>query len=1236
LSYGYDWNNNPTGWTESYYPDHTVGAAITNNALNAPASVTFHPNSNENIQVVSSVSYGPNKMPTSIQFGNGTANSATYNNAGMPTYVALARGGTTLYDAGYEYDGAGNILSITSAAPALTATFGYDPLNRLTSAAYSSGSPSTYSYQYDKYGNMLNATGGIGFPHTYNNKNQIPQSEGFFYDSRGNLLTSGGNIYYWDAQNRLQYIQNTSGAVIGKYLYDDRGLRLMAVPPLPEINVRHEAVDISDEGEAFLRGPVGQIATETLTIQNLGDANLNISSVDIPNDPENNFDFSTPTSPILPNGSANFEIQFHPQTNGPKTATLTITCNDPDEGTYEIILFGNYEPEISIPQAPDGGTFDYGEITIGDFWQQTFTIHNSGDKNLVLYGNPIVVIDGADADQFEVISQPNNILDPLPLHIEPYLSRTFVIRFSPNSEGLKTASISIANNDWDENPYDITLEGTGVLGTDKIDDNTAFVVTSPVEGEEIVPGSVHLITWTGAPEVKEVRIDFSIENGSTYKTIIERTENTGSYPWLVPPVVSGLCLVRVSSADGTSAEAEMLSVEFKVKMTSGGTGASGLTLRTSLPDPKTPGSWSAEIVFAPDEVRKVMALNLNSAGTDTGLAASFYGKWHTVRLVLDYAACSGSLWLDGQPVLHLVPLVQGAWLGESPFVELRTAGGSDVRVEDFEARFKDRTLKPEIEGQEVSQLLVKDSFEGYAEGRFPSQGGWRLNGGTEGIVEQPLPGSRKSPTNRQDGLTKDGQKRQTGDQARSEKAEDAGLREAQERTTQGSLLRKRGTCVDSGDSVTGLRSLQLMCDVPVELILAKLFDLPTAAPFGVSEGNFTIGAVPETGTERALSRSRAVDRLLWEEEGKRTRMNDDSVLANKKRSSEEVDGTVKTARARSASLPNGKSTKLMSAAPVGNFYIYSFDGKLLQVYDVYRTLLKDFVYMGNQLVAEYDYVNARLLYYTPDQINSTRVVTDGVGNVVYTATYDPYGNVRTETGSINPMLKFSGKERDAESQLDYFGARYYDHTSYRFISVDPVIPVQAAFYDPQSWNLYGFCRSNPVSQLDPDGRQAIEIWRYRYGTDATYGTYMVHLGENVITGFTLEPARGVGKGPIPALDYDAKEYWWQKKGYQVFWLQDVPGFTEIFLHAGVDAGNTSGCVLLGKSPFPGGGGRGAVDELNDRIANYKADKIEEAIGDEGGLFFDLDFLNALLRTRVVIRDVPLGTVTYTWELTRIR
>ncbi|MCG7853988.1 MAG: RHS repeat-associated core domain-containing protein, partial [Methanosarcinaceae archaeon] len=61
------------------------------------------------------------------------------------------------------------------------------------------------------------------------------------------------------------------------------------------------------------------------------------------------------------------------------------------------------------------------------------------------------------------------------------------------------------------------------------------------------------------------------------------------------------------------------------------------------------------------------------------------------------------------------------------------------------------------------------------------------------------------------------------------------------------------------------------------------------------------------------------------------------------------------------------------------------------------------------------------------------------------------------------------KERDSESQLDYFGARYYDKAQYRFISVDPMISPWT-IERPQRWNLYSYCGNNPETYVDPDGR----------------------------------------------------------------------------------------------------------------------------------------------------------------------
>ena len=68
---------------------------------------------------------------------------------------------------------------------------------------------------------------------------------------------------------------------------------------------------------------------------------------------------------------------------------------------------------------------------------------------------------------------------------------------------------------------------------------------------------------------------------------------------------------------------------------------------------------------------------------------------------------------------------------------------------------------------------------------------------------------------------------------------------------------------------------------------------------------------------------------------------------------------------------------------------------------------------------------------------------------------------------------FTGKERDQESGLDYFGARYYGSALGRWTSPDwsdePQPIPYANLEDPQTLNLYGFVRNNPLSKPDPDG-----------------------------------------------------------------------------------------------------------------------------------------------------------------------
>jgi len=82
-------------------------------------------------------------------------------------------------------------------------------------------------------------------------------------------------------------------------------------------------------------------------------------------------------------------------------------------------------------------------------------------------------------------------------------------------------------------------------------------------------------------------------------------------------------------------------------------------------------------------------------------------------------------------------------------------------------------------------------------------------------------------------------------------------------------------------------------------------------------------------------------------------------------------------------------------------------------------------------------------------------------------------------GRIKTYLKqpagLSGKERDAESGLDFFGARYNSSSQGRFTSPDSKTPSLKHLVNPQKWNKYAYTLNNPLRYFDPDGLEEIDV-----------------------------------------------------------------------------------------------------------------------------------------------------------------
>jgi RHS repeat-associated protein len=168
---------------------------------------------------------------------------------------------------------------------------------------------------------------------------------------------------------------------------------------------------------------------------------------------------------------------------------------------------------------------------------------------------------------------------------------------------------------------------------------------------------------------------------------------------------------------------------------------------------------------------------------------------------------------------------------------------------------------------------------------------------------------------------------------------------------------------------------------------------------------------------------------------------------------------------------------------------YFYDGDGRRVKKIVGSATTVFVYnVAGQLIAEYTSgtpTAGDTSYLTTDHLGSTRVVTDSGGNVKARYDYLPFGEeIGPTVGSRTSAMgyggaeatkqKFTQKERDSESGLDYFLARYYSSAQGRFTSPDkPLIGQDEE--DPQTWNLYLYTSNNPPNRVDPDG----ERWFYK-------------------------------------------------------------------------------------------------------------------------------------------------------------
>lgn len=262
--------------------------------------------------------------------------------------------------------------------------------------------------------------------------------------------------------------------------------------PVPDINIRQLSTNYLT-GSTFTYPDTTENTTGTLltfTIENLGQATLNLTGtprIAITGTNASDFALSAfSTSSVAVGSFTTFSVRFNPSLasgGNPKTATLSIPSNDPDEPTYTLILSGTSLPTIPdihltntsvFPDQDllDGSSYDFGTKPLGVMGTFSLKISNLGNKNLTLTGSPQISFTGPNASNFFVLSQPGST-------ITTSTPSTPLVYFVPLTEGVSNADLVIASDDPDEPNYTIHLTGSSFVNTSPCFDVSNFTPSVP-------------------------------------------------------------------------------------------------------------------------------------------------------------------------------------------------------------------------------------------------------------------------------------------------------------------------------------------------------------------------------------------------------------------------------------------------------------------------------------------------------------------------------------------------------------------------------------------------------------------------------------------------------------------------------------------------------------------------------------------------------------------------------------
>ena len=238
----------------------------------------------------------------------------------------------------------------------------------------------------------------------------------------------------------------------------------------PEINVKRGVATIADGGTDNVSNQIVGTVNLTYTIDNTaGTAQLNVTAV-TPSSYVNSSGFSVDTPlplNVAAGGTATLDVSFNVGAAGAFSLDMDIANNDANENPYDITISGTgipAVPEIDVQRPTgagnsiaDGDPDALGNQPVGTV-NLTYTIDNTaGTAQLTIPAGGVTAANLSNVSNFTVVTG-------LPLNVNAGATGNLQVRFDVDTTGAFSLDMDIANNDADENPYDIAVSGTGTPG----------------------------------------------------------------------------------------------------------------------------------------------------------------------------------------------------------------------------------------------------------------------------------------------------------------------------------------------------------------------------------------------------------------------------------------------------------------------------------------------------------------------------------------------------------------------------------------------------------------------------------------------------------------------------------------------------------------------------------------------------------------------------------------------------